>query len=145
PNLLTLYATGAQAEQLMRREEIWMAAVWNSRAAAVQDEGVPVRFTAPKEGVFVRYNPFCIPRGARDPGLAKEWINFVCGKEPQELLAEKGYSGSPNKNVVYSEHIKSRLIVTDPEVIRNSVPEDFDAIVDNSAEWRRRWDAWKQA
>lgn len=144
PNLLTLYATGAQAEQLMRREEIWMAAVWNSRAAAVQDEGVPIRFIAPKEGVFVRYNPFCIPRGARDPDLAKEWINFVCEKESQGLLAEKGYSGSPNKDVVYSDHIKSRLIVTDPEVIRRSIPEDFDAIVDNVAEWRRRWDGWKQ-
>jgi putative spermidine/putrescine transport system substrate-binding protein len=145
PNLLTLYTTGAQAEQLLRREEVWIGGMWNSRTAAVQDEGVPVRFIAPKEGFFVRYNPFCIPRGARDPDLAKTWINYVCSKEPQGLIAEKGYQGSPNKEVVYSEHIKSRLIVTDPNVIERAVKEDFDAIVDNVADWRRRWDAWKQA
>lgn len=145
PNLLTLYTTGAQAEQLMRQQEIVLGAVWNSRAAAVQDEGVPIKFVAPKEGIFVRYNPFSVLRGARDPDLAKAWINYVCSKEPQSLLAEKGYQGSPNKEVVYSQHIKERIIVTDPEVLKRAVKEDFDTIVDNVAEWRRRWDAWKQA
>jgi putative spermidine/putrescine transport system substrate-binding protein len=145
PNLLTLYSTGAQAEQLMRQEEIWIGAMWNSRTAAVQDEGAPWKFAAPNEGFFVRYNPFGIPRGARDPDFAKEWINYVCGKGPQSILAEKGYQGSPNKDVVYSDHIKSRLIVTDPEVLKRAVKEDFDTIVDNIPEWRRRWDAWKQS
>jgi putative spermidine/putrescine transport system substrate-binding protein len=145
PNLLTLYTTGAQLEQVLRQEEIWIGAAWNSRTAAVQDEGIPVKFVAPKEGFFVRYNPFCIARGARDPALAKVWINYVCGKEAQSILAEKGYQGSPNKEVVYSEHIKQRLIVTDPNVFKLAVKEDFETIVDNIPEWRRRWDAWKQS
>ncbi len=145
PNLLTLYTTGAQAEQLMRREEIWIGGVWNSRAAAVQDEGLPIKFVAPKEGFFVRYNPFCIPRGAANPELAKQWINYVCSKEPQLALAETGYQGSPNRLVEYSEHIRSRLIVANPGILDRAVPEDFDTIVDHVAEWRRRWDSWKQA
>ena len=145
PNLLTLWTTGAQAEQLLRTGEVWMTPLWNGRVFTLKDQGVPLDFVVPKEGFFVRYDPYCIPKGARNPGLAKEWINFICNEAPQRELAEKLYYASPNKLVKYPPELAKRVVVSSPEVLKQAVTEDFAAIVDHLAEWRQRWDAWKQS
>jgi putative spermidine/putrescine transport system substrate-binding protein len=144
PNLLTLWSTGAQAEQLFRAGEVWISPMWNSRISALRDQKVPVEFVVPKEGLFVRFNPMCIPRGARNPGLAKEWIRFICTADRQQALAEKGYQGSPHRLVKLSPDTAARVVVSNPDAFKNAVTEDFAQIVDNLPEWRRRWDAWKQ-
>ncbi|HYB55672.1 MAG TPA: ABC transporter substrate-binding protein [Alphaproteobacteria bacterium] len=145
PNLLTLWTTGAQAEQLLRTGEVWMTPLWNGRVFTLKDQGVPLDFVVPKEGFFVRYDPYCIPKGARNPGLAKEWVNFICNEAPQRELAEKLYYASPNKLVRYPPELAKRVVVSSPEVLKKAVTEDFAAIVDHLAEWRQRWDAWKQS
>ncbi|HEV8308616.1 MAG TPA: ABC transporter substrate-binding protein [Methylomirabilota bacterium] len=95
PSLVSLWATGAQAEQLMRTGEAWISPIWNSRTFAVRDQGAPVDFVIPREGLFVRYNPYTIPRGARNPELAKQYINFLCNEARQKALADKASQGSP--------------------------------------------------
>lgn len=144
PNLVSLWSTGAQAEQLMRTEEAWMSPLWNGRVFRLADQGIPLDFVVPKEGFFVRYNPYCIPKGAQNPEWAKRWINYICNAERQRQLAENLYYASPNKLVTYSGDIAKRVVVSSPEVAKLAITEDFEAIVDKSAEWRRMWDAWKQ-
>ena len=144
-NLLTLWTTGAQAEQLMRTGEVWISPLWNGRVFTLKDQGVPIDFIKPQEGIFVRFDPYCIPKGARNPELAKEWIDFICQEEPQRALAERLYYASPNKKVTYSPEIAQRVVVSNPADIKLAVKEDYDAIVDHLGEWRRRWDAWKQS
>lgn len=145
PNLATLWTTGAQAEQLIRSGEVSLIAVWNGRVYPLKDQGVPIDFVSPQEGFFTRADPFCIPRGARNPDLAKAFINFSCTVAPQQAMAEKLFYASPNKKVVYSPEIAKRVVVSTPEELARAVPEDYEAIVDNLPEWRRRWDAWKQS
>ena len=143
PSLVSLWTTGAQAEQLLRSEEVWLTPLWNGRVYNLQEQNVPVEFVTPEEGFFVRYDPYCIPRGARNPALAKKWINFICGTARQSGLAEKLYYASPNRKVTYSPEIARKVVVSRPEDLKRAVPEDYAAIVDEIGAWRRRWDAWK--
>jgi len=145
PNLVSLWSTGAQAEQLMRTGEAWITPLWNGRVYTLKDQGVPIDFVKPQEGFFVRYDPYCIPKGAKNPKLAKQWIDFICGAEPQRVLAEKLYYASPNKNVVYTPEVAKRVVVASPSDLKLAVKEDYEAIVDQLGDWRRRWDAWKQS
>jgi putative spermidine/putrescine transport system substrate-binding protein len=143
PNLVSLWTTGAQAEQLLRSEEAWLTPLWNGRVYTLQEQNVPVEFVTPEEGFFVRYDPYCIPRGARNPALAKKWINFICGEARQSGLAEKLYYASPNRKVTYSPDIARKVVISKPEDVKRAVKEDYAAIVDELGAWRRRWDAWK--
>lgn len=143
PNLVSLWTTGAQAEQLLRTEEAWLTPLWNGRVFTLQEQNVPVEFVIPEEGFFVRYDPYCIPRGAKNPGLAKKWINYICGAPRQSGLAEKLYYASPNKLVTYSPELARKVVVSKPEIVKRAVKEDYAAIVDDLGAWRRRWDAWK--
>jgi putative spermidine/putrescine transport system substrate-binding protein len=145
PNLVSLWTTGAQAEQLMRTGEAWITPLWNGRVYTLKDQGVPIEFVKPEEGFFVRYDPYCIPRGAQNPDLAKQWINFICSEEPQRALAEKLYYASPNKKVTYSPDVAKRVVVSSPTDFKLAVKEDYEGIVDDLGAWRRRWDAWKQS
>lgn len=144
PNLATLWTTGAQAEQLLRTEEVWLTPCWNGRVFTLQDNGVPVDFVTPEEGFFVRYDPYCIPRGAKNPALAKRWLNYICNADRQKGLADQLFQGTPNMKVSYTPDIAKRVVITKPEDLKLAVNEDYAAILDHLGEWRRMWDAWKQ-
>src|SRR5262249_12204804 len=145
PNLLSLWTTGVQAEHLMRTGEAWITPLWNGRVFTLKDRGVPIDFVKPQEGIFVRFDPYCIPKGARNPELAKQWIDFICNEQQQRALAEKMSYASPNRNVTYAPEVAKRVVVSSPADFKLAVKEDYEAIVDHLGDWRRRWDTWKQS
>lgn len=142
PNLVTLWSSGADAEQLFRNDEIVMTPFWNGRVTQLKSEGLPIAFAVPDEGIIVRNSTYAVPKNARNPDMAIAWFDFVLGVEPQKRLVEYGY-GTPNKLVEYTPEEEAAVIVTDPEVVANAIPEDFEKIVDESARWNDLWTAWK--
>ena len=142
PNLVALWSSGADAEQLFRNGEIVMTPFWNGRVTKLKGEGLPLEFAVPDEGFFVRHSVYGIPLQARNPELGLEWINFVCGRERQLRMVEFGY-GTPNKKVVHTPEQAAAVIVADPKVVAKAVPEDFTHILDNSAAWNDMWTKWK--
>jgi len=142
PNLVTLWSNGADAEQLFRTGEIVMTPFWNGRVTTLQKEGLPLEFIVPDEGFFVRYSTYAIPRNARNTDMALSWLDFVLGEKPQRALVEFGY-GTPNKTITYTPEEAKAVIVADPEMVKKAVPENFEMMVDDGAEWRDMWTAWK--
>ena len=142
PNLVALWSSGADAEQLFRNNEIVMTPFWNGRVTKLKSEGLPLEFAVPDEGFFVRHSVYGIPVNAANPEMALEWLNFVCGREPQKRMVEFGY-GTPNKLVEHTPEEAAAVIVADPEVVKKAVPEDFTRILDSSAAWTDMWNKWK--
>ena len=134
PGLVSLWGSGADAEQLFRNEEIVMTPFWNGRVTKLKKEGLPLEFATPDEGFFVRSSVYGIPKNARNPEMALEWLNWVMGKGPQKKMVEFGY-GTPNKLVEHTPEEAKAVIVADPEVVKKAVKEDFTRILDNSASW----------
>ncbi|KMO40237.1 hypothetical protein VQ03_14485 [Methylobacterium tarhaniae] len=137
--------SGAQAEQLLRTEEAWITPLWNGRVYTLQEQSVPVDFVAPAEGMFVRSDPFCIPRGARNPALAKKCINYICGAPRQSGLAQALFYASPSRQVTYTPETARKVVVANQADFKRAVPEDYNLILDQTGAWRRRWNAWKVA
>ncbi|MDA1044010.1 MAG: ABC transporter substrate-binding protein [Verrucomicrobia bacterium] len=142
PNLVTLWSSGADAEQLFRNDEIVMTPFWNGRVTQLKKEGLPIAFAVPDEGFIVRHSTYAVPKNARNPEMAMAWLDFVLGVEPQKRLVEYGY-GTPNKLVTYTPEEREAVIVTEPDVVAKAITEDFDRIVDESARWDDMWTAWK--
>ena len=143
PNLVSLWSSGAQAEQLFRTGEITISPLWNGRVFKLVDEGVPLDFVVPEEGFFVRWNAYTVPRGAKNVELATKYIDFIMGEERQQAVAEKQSYGSPNKKVTYSPEVARRVVVASQANVAKAVPEDFTAIADQIGDWTRRWNRWK--
>lgn len=142
PNLVTLWSSGADAEQLFRNDEIVMTPFWNGRVTRLKGEGLPIAFAVPDEGFFVRHSTYAIPKGSRNPEMAMKWLDFVLGVEPQKRLVEFGY-GTPNKLVTYTPEEEAAVIVTDAAVVAKAVEEDFARILDETPQWNDMWTAWK--
>ena len=61
-------------------------------AARAEQEGSPVTFIYPKEGVPVITEPIGIMNGTDNEAAAKVFVDFVLSEEGQQLAAELGYS-----------------------------------------------------
>lgn len=146
PNIVSLWSTGAQAEQLFRNREVAISPIWNGRAYNLIDEGVPLKFVVPEEGFLVRHNVYGVARGASNPELALQFINYIMSEVPQTALAKQFFYASGNAKVVYDdENIARRVMIGWPEYEDRAKIEDFEAAVANGAEWSRRWNQWKTA
>jgi len=146
PNILSLWNTGAQAEQLFRNREIAISPIWNGRAYNLISEGVPLKFVVPQEGFLVRHNAYGIARGAANPDLGIEYMNYIMSEVPQTALAEQFFYGSGNKNVVHSdESLAEKVVIGHPKFQDRALFEDFQAAFENSGEWARLWNRWKTA
>ena len=144
PSIVSLWSTGAQAEQLFRNREVAISPIWNGRAYNLISEGVPLEFVVPEEGYLLRYNAYGVARGASNPDLALQYINYIMSDVPQSALAEKFFYATGNKKVVYpNEEIARKVILGHPDYEGRDKLEDFAAAVANSAEWARRWNQWK--
>ena len=144
PSLVSMWSSGSDAEQLFRNDEIVMTPFWNGRVTKLKGEGLPIESAVPDEGFFVRNSVYGVPKNAKNPEMAKEWLNWVITEEPQTRMVEFGY-GTPNKHVQYTDAQAKAVIVADPEVVKKAVPEDFEMILNKSAEWTDMWNKWKSA
>lgn len=143
PNLVTLWTTGAQAEQLFRSGEIWISPFWNGRTFNLQKSGIPLDFVIPREGSFARSDPYAVLRGAKHPTWARRFINFASRADRQLPFAERAFYASPNRLVKYPGDLAKKVVVSSPDAVKKMVKEDYGLIVDHLPEWRKRWDAWK--
>ena len=145
PNLASLWTTGAQAEQLFRTGEIIMSPLWNGRTFALADQGVPVDFLVPEEGMLVRWNSASVPRGSRNPDLAIQYINYIMSDGPQQLLVDKLFYASPNRNVTYTADTSRRVVLAGEKNLKLAKFEDFVAIADQKGDWAKQWEVWKSS
>ncbi len=56
-----------------------------------KNDGAPVEFVFPEEGVSAVTEPVAILKTAQNPEAAKAFIDFILSEEGQELAAEQGY------------------------------------------------------
>ncbi len=59
----------------------WLALGWNGDAAALEGQGVPVRYVVPSEGSQLWEDDWCIAARARNPEAAHAFLNFVLRAE----------------------------------------------------------------
>ncbi|HWI60601.1 MAG TPA: spermidine/putrescine ABC transporter substrate-binding protein, partial [Symbiobacteriaceae bacterium] len=61
--------------------EAWVGLVWNGDAARAMKENPNIKYVLPKQGGGLWLDSLAIPKGARDPELAHQFINFMLRPE----------------------------------------------------------------
>ncbi len=108
-----------QLLQMLEREEIALAPIWNNDAAGAAAKGLPVKFVKPDPGPVAIISFMSEITGTRHPELVQEWMNDVLSAEYQAMAANAPYFFGPVvKGVTIPEAARPYTPSTPEEVLK---------------------------
>jgi putative spermidine/putrescine transport system substrate-binding protein len=84
-----------QLLQLLEREEIGIAPLWNNDAAGAAARGLPIRFVQPAPGPVSLLSFMSEVTRTRHPDLVHEWLNDIVSADYQQHAANAPYFFGP--------------------------------------------------
>ena len=92
PVVRTYWDSRQQLEELLTKEEVWVATSWDAIAWTLSKEDPKFKYVVPKEGAVGWFDTFAISAGAENVDEAYEWINFVMAPENAAVIVNNtGY------------------------------------------------------
>jgi len=90
PNVVKNYNTGSELVNLFSTGEVSVAMAQDFTLAQIQAAVPTVRWAELKEGDYATLNTVNVAKGAANPELAHQFINFILDPKIQQTLAERG-------------------------------------------------------
>lgn len=81
--------------QMLEREEIAIAPLWNNNTASAAERGLPIRFVMPQPGAIAIISFFAAIANTRHPDLVNEWLDGILSAEYQARAAGSPYFFGP--------------------------------------------------
>ena len=108
-----------QLLQMLEREEIALAPLWNNDAAGAAQKGLPIKFVQPDPGPVAIISFMSPITKTRHPELVAEWMNELLSAEYQSMAAKAPYFFGPTiKGVAIPEAARPYTPSTPAEVLR---------------------------
>ena len=108
-----------QLLQMLEREEIAGAPMWNNDAAGAALKGLPIRFVQPDPGPVAIVSFMSAISKTRHPELVSEWMNGLLSVEYQTMAAKAPYFFGPTvKGIPIPEAARPYTPSTPAEVLR---------------------------
>ena len=108
-----------QLLQMLEREEIAIAPIWNNDAAGAAEKGLPVKFVQPDPGPVAIVSFMSAITGTRHPELVQEWMNGILSREYQTFAANAPYFFGPTvRDVPIPAAARAYTPSTPDEVLR---------------------------
>jgi putative spermidine/putrescine transport system substrate-binding protein len=108
-----------QLLQMLEREEIVLAPLWNNDAAGAVAKGLPLKFVQPDPGPVAIISFMSAVSKTRYPDLVADWMNELLSNEYQTMAANAPYFFGPTvKGIAIPEAAKPYTPSTPDEVLR---------------------------
>jgi putative spermidine/putrescine transport system substrate-binding protein len=105
--------------QMLEREEIALAPIWNNDAAGAAAKGLPIKFLQPDPGPVAIISFMSAIANTRHPDLVNEWMNEILSAEYQQFAANAPYFFGPTvRGVTVPEAARAYTPSTPAEVAR---------------------------
>jgi len=92
PIVRTYWDSRQQLEELLTKEEVWVATSWDAIAWSLGMKDPKFKYVVPKEGAVGWFDTFAISAGAENVDAAYKWINFVMQPENAAVIInDTGY------------------------------------------------------
>ncbi len=138
--IVTFYVKSSQLVQLMKQEEIWAAPIGRFSWAPFTKLGLPLAWATPKEGQTGGMNVMVLVKGAKQPALALEFMNFWLSTEIQTKLAEKLVDSPVNAEVKVSDDVANNITYGE-QMAKSLKLIPSDVALDNREAWLSEWNA----
>ena len=133
PQLRTFHASMSQAISLMASGEVWaIADAWVVMLAPLRDQGVNVKWSTPKEGVYGWHEGICISSQSKNKEGAELFADWCIGEELGAMLAKDigYYPCSTACSVNLTQEEISNVYLDKPELAERthmmSIPPNID-------------------
>lgn len=108
-----------QLLQMLEREEIAIAPLWNNDAAGAAQKGLPIKFVQPDPGPVAIISFMSPITKTRHPELVNEWMNELLSVEYQTMAAKAPYFFGPTvKGIAIPDNARPYTPSTPAEVLR---------------------------
>lgn len=77
--------------------DVWLAQLWNGDTLQAKAEQPSIEFALPREGSMLFLDALVLPRGARHPRAAHEFMNYFLRPEVAAAIADKTGYGTTNQ------------------------------------------------
>lgn len=128
--------------QMLEREEIAIAPIWNNDAAGAAGKGLPIKFVQPDPGPVAIISFMSAISNTRHPELVNEWMNEILSAEYQQFAANAPYFFGPTvRGVTVPEAARAYTPSTPAEIaklqtvdwgkiapVRGRIVEQFDRL-----------------
>ncbi|KQT83831.1 extracellular solute-binding protein [Aurantimonas sp. Leaf443] len=117
-----------QLLQMLEREEILMAPIWNNDAAGAAEKGLPIAFVKPEPGPIAVISFMSAIANTRYPDLVNEWMNGLLSPEYQEMAAGAPYFFGPTVQGVAVPEAARAYTPASPEEVAALQSVDWSVI-----------------
>jgi spermidine/putrescine transport system substrate-binding protein len=121
--------------------DVWIAQLWSGDAAQAMAENPNIRFLVPVEGSTIFVDALVMPRAARHPRAALEFMNYILRPEVGAALSDKTGYGTPNAKALPLTRLKTPYPTAD-ELARLEYTQD---LAQAGQLWDRLWTEIKAA
>ncbi len=124
-------------QKLVRQEGV--LTLWNlPDVLQLQDQGVPIQYVLPQSGTAIIVDAIAVVKGAKQPELARDFIEYVGSIEGQ-LRAARVLRRNIVRTDLPADSLPDWLIRVTGEL--KSMPLDWDVIESRGREWIKYWDS----
>ena len=129
---------GASMAQI-QNDGMDLVPMYNNEAYFMQDQGLPVDFVFPVEGVFPIGVWLAMPANLpEDRKLAAQaFINHMTSPDPQVAMAKLMYTGPTNAKAVVDDALRKKVLIGAD--IAKAYPIDWEVFVANQSAWLDLW------
>lgn len=104
--------------QMLEREEIALAPLWNNNTAAAAEKGLPIKFAMPKPGAIAIISFMAAIAKTQHADLVNEWLDGILSPEYQARAAASPYFFGPTvRGVTVPDAAKPYTPSTPAEVL----------------------------
>jgi putative spermidine/putrescine transport system substrate-binding protein len=124
---------------LTQNDGIDLAPMYNNEAYFLQDQGLPVDFVFPEEGVFPIGVWLGMPANLppERKAAAEAFVNHMISPEPQVAMAKLMYTGPTNIRATVDDELRRKILLASD--ISRAYPIDWDLFVANQSAWLDLW------
>lgn len=127
PDAYTLVMNGA----------VDLATGWNARTQYYADQsGGKIAAMTPKEGALLQVNTINLVKGAKNPTLAKAFIDYALSPEAQSAFAAEMYYSPTNSKATPSKEVMDRTVFAN---LDNTLPVDWAWAATQNERWNTIW------
>ena len=138
PNVVKNYNTGSELVNLFSTGEVSVAMAQDFTLAQIQAAVPTARWAELKEGDYATLNTVNIAKGAANPELGHQFINFILDPKIQQTLAERGVD-APVATAVQLKPEEASRWTYGQKMISSLKRLDYEKLNASKSDWLDAW------
>jgi putative spermidine/putrescine transport system substrate-binding protein len=142
PYINVWWTSGSQFQQILRDEEVVIAAGWDGRIMGLVKQGLPINIEWNQGHAYI--TSWAVVKGTKDKELAMKFLNSVLDPERQAVMSKEMGGCAPTnvKAFDYLDPTERVKLGSYPANLSKMFKMNMEFLAENQKEIQERWEKW---